>query len=347
MVVAALALAVVAVPANADTAGQLDDAKSSAEAARAELNRTISAWQAAEADLAQAEDDARSAQRRIEQLTEEMRSARVRLDRRAAALYMAGGDPTLVALLTSSSPSDVADRLQFADAVAQQDADLAVEVAVQTEELAWEQARLDAALETQRNVAASLESQQAQLGSQLATYEAKVAELEDQLAAEQAPPPDSGGGTTGGSGSTTTGGGGGSPPPVSGSGWLQTCPVAGPNSFVDSFGDPRPGGRSHAGIDMIAAAGTPVVATAPGRVHHTGSSIGGLGTVLFHDGSADWTFYTHFSGYAGPSEGGHVSAGETIGYVGNTGTTVYHLHFEYHPGGGAAVNPYSALLGAC
>ena len=134
---------------------------------------------------------------------------------------------------------------------------------------------------------------------------------------------------------------------ITGSGWLLTCPVAGANSFVDSFGDPRPGGRTHMGIDLIAALGTPVVAVHGGTVHRTGSTIGGLGVVLSHDGSADWTFYTHFSQYGAYGEGAHVGAGQVIGYVGNTGTTVYHLHFEYHPGGGAAVNPYSALLGVC
>jgi murein DD-endopeptidase MepM/ murein hydrolase activator NlpD len=69
--------------------------------------------------------------------------------------------------------------------------------------------------------------------------------------------------------------------------------------------------------------------------------------VVFHDGSSDWTFYTHFDSYGSYGEGAHVSAGSTIGYVGNTGTTVYHLHFEYHPGGGVAINPYTALLGVC
>ena len=126
---------------------------------------------------------------------------------------------------------------------------------------------------------------------------------------------------------------------MTGSGAIQTCPVAGPNSFVDSFGDARPGGRAHEGIDMIAAQGTPVVAVHSGTVHRTSSSIGGYGIVMFHDGSSDWTFYTHFDRYGAYGEGAHVSAGTVIGYVGNSGTTVYHLHFEYHPGGGAAVEP--------
>ena len=129
---------------------------------------------------------------------------------------------------------------------------------------------------------------------------------------------------------------------VTGSGAIQTCPVAGPNSFVDSFGDPRPGGRLHEGIDLIAAGGTPVVAVAPGVARSAGS-IGGLGAVVQHP-NGDWTFYAHLGSYG---QLGAVSAGTVIGTIGSSGVSVEHLHFEYHPGGGPAVNPYSALLGVC
>ncbi|MEO8476029.1 MAG: peptidoglycan DD-metalloendopeptidase family protein [Actinomycetota bacterium] len=338
---AALAIAVVAVPANADTSSQLDAAKRESAAAQAELDRVAQLWQEAEAKLAVSQDDAEAARARIADLEGRLGAVQVRLNDRAAALYMAGGDPTVMALITSGSVSDVADRLQFASAVAQGDADLATAVSVQTQELAWERERLAGAVADGRTAVASLQAQSDAIRSTVQDVQSRVGALEDQLAAEQTPSPSPGGGGH-------TSGGDGNPPPISGGGWLQTCPVNGSNSFVDSFGDPRSGGRSHEGIDLIAAYATPVVATHAGTVHHTSSAPGGYGTVLFHDGSADWTFYTHFSSYTGPGEGGHVNAGDTIGLVGSTGdTTVNHLHFEYHPGGGAAINPYAALLAVC
>jgi peptidoglycan LD-endopeptidase LytH len=137
------------------------------------------------------------------------------------------------------------------------------------------------------------------------------------------------------------------PPPPAPAPAAFVCPVQGAASFVDSFGAARSGGRTHQGVDMMAASGTPTVAPASGRVEHRGSSLGGLSWWVHADDGT--TYYgTHLSGYA--NEGaGWVQAGTVIGYVGDTGNAAGtpHLHFEMHPGGGAAVDPYPQVATSC
>lgn len=338
LVALAVLLAVgVSLPAHADTRGELEAARKRLDQAEVELRALTLEWQRTEASLARAQDAEERARRQIVRLEDSLTEAQAQLGLRAQEMFMAGPSPTVAALLTSGSVGQVADRWEFASSVAQGDQDLATRVTVQTELLRRERADLARAVKTKTAAVADLERQKGDIESRISELQVLEADLERKIAAQRAA-------------ALAASAGEGDPdsvidPGPIGTGAIQTCPVAGPNSFVDSFGWPRPGGRVHEGIDLIAAAGTPVVATHSGDARQTSSTLGGNGVVLYHDGSADWTFYTHFSSFGAA---GHVSAGTVIGYVGATGvTSVNHLHFEYHPGGGAAVNPYSMLLAAC
>lgn len=132
-------------------------------------------------------------------------------------------------------------------------------------------------------------------------------------------------------------------PVVGGGGWF--CPVAGPNAFGDTWGDPRSGGRRHEGVDMMSPFGTPEVAVVAGTVQMKQNELGG-NAVWLSGSDGNKYYYAHLSSYEGGSRA--VSAGEVIGYVGATGnTSANHLHFEIHPGGGAAVNPYPTVRRYC
>jgi peptidoglycan LD-endopeptidase LytH len=122
------------------------------------------------------------------------------------------------------------------------------------------------------------------------------------------------------------------------------CPVQGPTAYSDTWGDARPGGRHHEGVDMISPRGTPLIAVASGDARFWTNNQGALGVSLSADDGTHY-YYGHLSAYQGSS--GRVSVGQVIGYVGSSGdTTVNHLHFEVHPGGGAAVDPYPYVRNA-
>lgn len=103
------------------------------------------------------------------------------------------------------------------------------------------------------------------------------------------------------------------------------------------FGNPLPGGRisqgvhGYNGVDISAPAGTPIYASAGGKVivaKGDGGYNGGYGNYIVIDhGNGAQTLYAHMSSLK--VGGGSVSKGSVIGYVGNTGrSTGNHLHFE-------------------
>lgn len=128
-------------------------------------------------------------------------------------------------------------------------------------------------------------------------------------------------------------------------------PVGEPHSFVDSFLAPRMTGtgfaHQHQGTDIMAPQGTPVVACERGVVVKLGTDTLG-GTKLWIVGASGTRYYyAHLAGYEpGLAEGQVVDAGTLVGYVGTTGNArggAAHLHFEIHPPGLPAVNPYPIL----
>ena len=126
---------------------------------------------------------------------------------------------------------------------------------------------------------------------------------------------------------------------------LDAFPMIGRCSFVDSWHAPRPGGRLHEGVDVIGARGLPLVAVKDGVITKmvTNQTLSGNAIRLtIADGT--YFYYAHLDSFAeGIAVGTTVTAGQIIGYNGSTGATSPHLHFEVHPRGGEAVNPYPII----
>ena len=140
-------------------------------------------------------------------------------------------------------------------------------------------------------------------------------------------------------------------------------PVIGPASYIDDYGDARGRGR-HEGNDIMSVRRALAVAAEAGRVEfETSSSRAGCMLSLYGRSGTKYV-YVHLnndstprndnrggcvSGVAFPrglKSGQRVSAGQPVGYVGDSGDAdgaQPHLHFELHPGGASPTNPYPYL----
>ena len=282
--------------------------------------------------------------KRRDELSEENYQLTKDVVERAQELYMSGGAGAVQALLAADDFGDFADRAEMLSRVAEEEADVFVALERNNSELEQLEAQLDADSKALASTLAALEEENAELQGKLASVTDEYKDLKAQIARERAAEAEAAAAaaaaqpTSSGTPTVTV-------PTVSTNG--KTCPVAGPVSFIDSWGYPRSGGRSHEGVDMMADYGTPVVAITSGSITFAGygSSAGNWQILSGNDGNSYW--YMH--NQQNLVNGGAVRAGQQIATVGDTGNAVGipHLHFEFHPGGGGPVNPYPLAASLC
>lgn len=145
-------------------------------------------------------------------------------------------------------------------------------------------------------------------------------------------------------------------PIVAASGLLLPVEGITPAQLLDTFDQARGTERRHEALDIMAPAGTPVLAAVDGRIEKLFTSVaGGLTVYQFDTRRERAYYYAHLQSYA-PTlrEGVDVRQGEIIGFVGSTGNAnpaAPHLHFAIFALGpekrwweGTPVNPYPLLV---
>jgi murein DD-endopeptidase MepM/ murein hydrolase activator NlpD len=133
-------------------------------------------------------------------------------------------------------------------------------------------------------------------------------------------------------------------------------PIFGTAAFGDTFGAFRGdvAGKWHHGEDLVAPAGTPLLAVADGTLFSVGwNDIGGW-RLWLRDAGGNEFYYAHLDAYSPLAVAGRrVKAGDVLGFVGDSGDAeggLPHLHFEIHPveflslGYDGAVAPYPFLI---
>jgi murein DD-endopeptidase MepM/ murein hydrolase activator NlpD len=319
----------------------------------------------------------------LEQITAELLQTRARiadaqdryekilaqLNQRAVQAFISGPASNLDWILGATSLVDLSDRVEFVDAVSQSDADLAAQVEYLHQQLLFDEARLETLQAERREKLAEAKKIQdqivadLQLEQNLQVQATQIAEQyfqkfrsikKDRAQYLQSLAQQAQSGTHHDP----------VPLPARYKDLLKTCPVKGTVYFGDGFGAPRYTGHYHlhAGVDMVTARGTPIVAPFDGVARTSYNTLGG--NAVYVTGQDGYVYNAHLDSYSSKSNG-PVKTGDVIGYVGDTGDAIGtpHDHFEFHPFFpvpadwpvsyygyrviGTALNPYPLLVAAC
>jgi peptidoglycan LD-endopeptidase LytH len=260
-----------------------------------------------------------------------------RVVKRADELYRSGGIGMVEALFSSESFADLASRAELLSEISLDQSRVFVDLSRTEAELRALNESMTKERQALGENASRLADESRSLQSKFDSVAAEYERLKKAILASQADPAPAPSG----------------PAPRAATASIRVsatngmaCPVAGPVSFTDTWGAPRDG-HTHQGVDMMAASGTPVVAIVSGAITLAdyGGSAGYWQILSGNDGNQYW--YMH--NQQNIVTGGSVSAGQQIATVGDTGNAAGtpHLHFEYHPGGGAAVNPTPLVASVC
>jgi len=322
-----------------------------------ELRRIDDELERAEAELALAEERAEATRRDVEQAERDVLSAQFALEQRRAQFEtrvvaaFKYGQMSLTDVFTSVRDiNDIVVTSTFVNAVVQNDRSMVEEMAgllaelnsrrveaiamrVEAEHARDEAQRIEnevsSQLEAQRRVTEQVNRTQATLARSLRELQEDADALEEHLKALEASQKlierqirDAEAAERAGRSVGDTGTGWVRPT----NGWLSS-------PFGNRIHPILKTARLHAGVDLAAPTGTPIVASRGGTVTFVGWMSGyGYTVIVFHGGGLA-TLYAHMSAFS-VEDGQYIAQGGRLGSVGMTGTaTGPHLHFEVRTNG--------------
>jgi murein DD-endopeptidase MepM/ murein hydrolase activator NlpD len=324
-------------------AAPLDDAKATVQQAQQAADAAAARYEAAIGRLEELDAQVEALRQQIQAGKAEAAELRVLARNRAVEAYTGRDVLTSEPFLEGGDPLDSVRREKLLAETKARDDDAAERLVALTADLAEQRKELEAATDRQREVLARVETEQAAVQSQLSAAQQALTALEEELRKQvEAQRAREIAASVARSAANDNG------RDYSGT-YIATgivCPIRGAVSFIDSWGAARHQG-AHQGVDLMSPRNTPNVAVVSGNVTFRAGGTSGNGAYLRGD-DGNLYYYFHLEGYEGGPR--HVSQGEVIGYVGNTGDARYtatHTHFEIHPGGGGAVNPYPSVRAVC
>ncbi len=297
---------------------QLEAMKAESQRLAQEYNAALDAYEAIRAEVERNRQELEKAQR-------DFKRARTILHQRLRSIYMSGDVNSMEVLLESTSLDDFLTRYDYFAFIGRRDYQVFEEVKRLREEITRRQHALEEKEALQMQSMATLNAKRMAMEASIQEQQRYLDSLNKEILELLAQ-----GGYYGTPRSTPIGN--------------FIFPVQGPCSFSNDWHAPRTG-HLHQGNDIFAAMGTPCVACVSGTVHQGEGKNAGLYVRLVGD-DGNVYYYMHLQRFGAT---GHVAAGTVIGYVGDTGNAKGgppHLHFEIHPGGGPAINPYPILLAA-